>query len=214
MSFNDEHAMPPKVILDIETCPIDGVEAFIEPNDPPANYKSAEAIEKWRAEDMAKQAQRAALDPDLCRICALGWLTTAGVRTILATNEEYEHAALTAFWALYSRAHYVTFNGLAFDLPVMLARSRYLGVKAPRLDLGRYSKYPCGTDLALLLCDNGARKMRSLSFYLKRFGLPATEGQGSDVPALVAAGQWDQVETHLKADLEATAALAARLGVL
>ena len=41
-----------------------------------------------------------------------------------------------------------------------------------------------------------------------------TRLRGQDVPALIAAGHWDAVLAHVTADVEATVALARRLGVI
>ncbi len=56
---------------------------------------------------------------------------------------------------------------------------------------------------------------RSLHAFCKRFGIPVTDTiSGADIPALVAAGEWDQVKAHCISDVEATLALARRLGVV
>jgi len=57
---------------------------------------------------------------------------------------------------------------------------------------------------------------RSLSFYAKRFGLdvPADDTTGADIARLVAAGDWDGVTAHCRADVIKTRELARRIGVL
>jgi hypothetical protein len=98
-------------------------------------------------------------------------------------------------------------------------RSRYLRVPHPILDFSKYSRKGV-TDLFIDLTfgdgtyDQGAMR-RTLKAFCKRFGIACDDAiNGSEIPALVAAGQWDQVATHAKADVELTVALAYRLGVI
>lgn len=211
MGFNGENAR--KIVLDLETAPIDGAAEYLESVDAPANYKDPEKIAAYQREAQAGQLAKAALDPDLCRIVALGWQHGEDAQSVLCQSEDMEAIHLMDFWERFRGAHFIGYNILGFDLPVLLRRSLYLGVKAPAIQVDKY-RHPQVTDLLMLLSNNGAQKFRSLSFYLKRFGLPATDGKGSEVPALVAAGDWAAVEAHLRADLLATASLAQRVGVL
>lgn len=212
MGYNGEFAR--RIILDIECAQMEGVEQYLEPGEAPGNYKNPDAIEKWKAEDLAKQAARASLDPDLCRIVAIGTVIEGASPMVLTChNEDDERSLLSSFWFFREASHFIGFGCLNFDLPVLLRRSLYLGVKVPQIQIDKY-KHPQVTDLLMVLSNNGQQKMRSLSFYAKRFGLPALEGDGADVPGWVAAGEWDKVESHLRADLVTTEALAKRLGVL
>ena len=62
--------------------------------------------------------------------------------------------------------------------------------------------------------DQGAMR-RTLHAFCWRFGLPVTDDiSGKDIPALVAAGEWDKVLAHVISDVDLTVALARRLGVL
>lgn len=107
----------------------------------------------------------------------------------------------------------VGFNILAFDLPVLLRRSQYLGLTAPYINLDRYRTPHC--DLMQKLSFNGALKFHSLTFYGKRFAVGVPDAtKGSDIAALVQAENWAAVEAHCRADVETTAALAERLGLL
>jgi hypothetical protein len=212
MGLNDEN-LPQRIVLDIETAPIADAADYLEPVEAPSNYKDPLKIAAYQEEARAGQLGKAALDQDLCRVVALGLKNGAGPVTRVAPTETEEREVLADFWDLFGRAHFIGYNILAFDLPVLLRRSLYLGIKAPALQLDKY-RHPFVTDLMLVLSNHGAQRMRSLAFYCKRFGLSALEGNGAEIPALVAAGDWAGVEKHLVSDVEATAALAARLNVL
>lgn len=205
-----------KLVFDIETAPLDEAKDYIEPAEAPANYKDPEKIAAYVKEKTAESLGRCGLDLDLCRVVAIGWWRECDSEPIVvhAGSATSEAAMLRAFWNHAEDAHLVGFNCLSFDIPVLLRRSLYLGVKAPRISTDKY-RHPDVTDLATDLSFNGAQRMRSLSFYMRRFEIPHTDTiKGSDIAALVAKGLWPMVESHCRADVEATAALARRLGHL
>lgn len=208
------------IVLDLETVAIDGAAALAEPVSAPANYKDPEKIAAYIAEAQRAQLDKAALYPWTARIVALGYVDTDGDETIVCCQDEaQEAAALAAFWpATWNSDERFTrpiigFNHRAFDLPVLLARSLLLGVKAPLLNLDRY-RTP-HTDLMEKLTWFGAIPARSLTWYAKRFGLGVADTvKGSDIARLVADGQWDAVTAHCRSDVRLTRALAERLGVI
>ena len=56
---------------------------------------------------------------------------------------------------------------------------------------------------------------QTLTAFCRRFGIPVTdEIAGKDIPAMVAAGEWDKVVSHVTSDVELTVALARRIGVV
>jgi len=56
---------------------------------------------------------------------------------------------------------------------------------------------------------------RTLKAFCKRFGIPVNDAiNGSEIPALVAAGKWEEVAAHCRADVELTVQLAHRLGIV
>lgn len=205
------------MILDIETFSLDDAAAFIEEPSAPANYKDPEKIAAFIADARAKAVSRCALDPDLCRIVAVGWdLNDAqGCTCFKDANEEAD--GLRQFWALASRSHrLIGFNLLGFDLPVLIRRSQYLDVEVPSTayNLDRYRSPH--VDLMERLSFNGKVKAHSLEFYRRRFALdvPDDPYTGADVNALVLDGNWSAVADHCFADVLTTKALAIRLGVI
>ena len=125
---------------------------------------------------------------------------------------------LTAYWDV--ARHYetiVTFNGRGFDVPFIYLRSALLNVPISRKDwLGyRYQTDP-HCDLAEQLTfygvsgRDGAARRFNLDFYCKAFGIesPKAHGvSGSDVGAMLAAGQFREIAEYCLRDVKATVLL-------
>ena len=224
MGLNNQYAAP--IVVDLETVAIDGAADYLEPIEPPANYTKPESIDAYIKNATDKVLSKCALDPDLCRIVALGWLrvgTDHNARVVTCRDENEERYALRAFWAEVKREYgggvrsLVTFNGLKFDLPVLMRRSQYLGVEYPPLSVDRYRTNHI--DLWQKLSFNGAISAHGLQFYRKRFGLPVPNDpvKGEDIAGLVKGGTevcWRAIQNHCALDVQATYELAARLGLI
>ncbi len=221
------------VIVDIETAPLENAREFIAaPNlddiKAPSNYVKAEAISDYVKRETAKRladferdcTSKAALDFNTARIIALGWWTElGGTEAYLTADEEAERLALYAFWRVARDRQIVGFYIRQFDLPMMIQRSRYLGVPHLMPDLGRYSRSNGVVDLYDLLTFNDLRAetimSRSVHSFCRRFGIPVEDiVSGADIPALVAAGDWTAVDSHVRSDIALEVSLARRLGVL
>ena len=208
------------LIVDLETIAIPDAGDYLEPAMAPSNYKSPDAIANYVQTKTAERLANAALDPDLNRICAIGWrLESRDVEpeVILCYDEDAERHALAEFWGLVAcdsnrTRRLVTFNGFSFDLPTLMRRSVYLEVWPSRyLSIDKYRSPHC--DLYQKLSFNGAIKPHSLRFYAQRFGLPieSPELTGADIAARVEAGDWTAVRDHCASDVNLTYALAERL---
>jgi len=174
-------------------------------------------IEASILERAAERDERLALDVDCNRIVCLGYKDLdGGDPTVdICKDEDAEAAALDKFWFSHSQYYtrLVTFYGLSFDLPVLMRRSLYLGVKYPTLNIDRYRTNHI--DICQKLSFNGALKPRSLKFYCKRFGIQTGDPfDGADVAQMVKEGRWDDIAAHCIADIGATHAIAERLGLL
>ena len=187
--------------------------------EPPANYKSSEAIDKWMAEAVPKQIARMSLIPSECRIVALAWDADGVMNVRLCyQKDEYERVALREFWAAFSNAHDPVGYNVNFDLPVLMTRSRILGVTHPRIELRKYGTAGI-RDLMLELSFGGINDFRSLNFWCKRFNLtvPEDPNTGKDIAALVdedTEEAWDQIRQHVTADVLKTRILAEYLNLL
>jgi predicted PolB exonuclease-like 3'-5' exonuclease len=204
------------IFLDLETAAIDDADQYIEPVSAPANYKDAEKIAAYIAEATEKAKDKCALDPDLGRIVALGWMHPRDQRPTVRVcrTETDEKDALELFWREYdSSAALVTFNGLRFDLPVLMRRSLYLNLRYPLLNLDKY-RTP-HLDLLAQLTYNGVLSPHSLKFYLARFGIAVDDVHtGKDIAQLVKDGKWDAIAGHCEADVIGTRLLATRMGLV
>lgn len=212
MGLNNENCR--YMCFDIETAPLPEAIDYIEQAEAPANYKDPLKIAAYIEEKNAENLERCGLDVDLCRIVAIGWWREGDnkPRTVLEGSATSEADMIRAFWTHAEDSHLVGFNCLGFDLPVLLRRSLYLGVKTPLLQIDRF-KHPQVTDLIQLLSFNGLLKLRGLSFYAKRFGFDIEDGlSGADIAKAVEEGRWQDIETHVTADVHKTALLAAKLG--
>lgn len=206
------------LIVDIECVGIERAADYLEPVEAPSNYKNADAIEKYVAEATAKAIDRCGLDPDLCRIVALGcgW-ATGGDGVTICRDEDEEASALKALWRTVTDSGdvrpIVSFNGFGYDLPVLMRRSQLLGVEHPVISLDRYRSPH--VDLMQRLTWNGAIKAHKLSFYASRFGWPIVDTvDGSQIAELVKANNWPAVESHCLNDLAQTRFLAQKLKLI
>lgn len=202
------------MIIDIETFSLDEAAQFIEEPTAPANYKDPAKIEAFIADAKAKAIDRCALDPDLCRVVAIGWQAHEASDVWIAQSVEHERNVLRDFWQL-AAPFYIGFNLLSFDLPVLIRRSQYLGLDVPPMAYNLDKYRSPHIDLMLRLSFNKTITAHSLDFYCRRFGVPITDStSGKDIDALVRAGEWDAVALHCRADVLKTAAVAERLGYL
>lgn len=201
------------VAIDIETMASPDAAAFLDPVRPPANYKDPLKIAAYCEEKQAERIANAGLEADLNEVVAVGWrVLGVPAGTEVATRADATECQLlkAVFEAIGSRI-VVGFNSLGFDLPVLIRRAQLLGIPYPELNLDRY-RTP-HIDVLERLSFHGKLTLRSLKFYGRRFGLPVPdETSGKDIAGLVAAGDWPAIEMHCAADVELTAALAARLG--
>lgn len=208
--------MPRYVCIDIEATSIDGAAEYLEPVSAPANYKDADKIKAYMAEAQRAALDKCALDPDLARIVAIGISIPEMDEPVIITakDEAQERELLRRTWEAIGTRTIIGYNVLGYDLLVLLRRSLYLGVPALPIQVDKY-RHPQVIDLIQVTSFNGAIKFRGLKFYAKRLGLKINDAiQGKDIPALVAAGKWDEVNAHVKSDVELTVALARELGVI
>lgn len=201
-------------VFDIETAPLADAEVYLPPPQPRANLKDPVKIAADIAEKTATLLDRAALDPDLCRIVAAGWDCDGTAESAVCADTEEERRLLERFWRQSQGVTLVGFNCLSFDLPVLLRRSLYLGVRAPSLSLNKYRPGRI-VDLMQVLAYHGTLTYRSLGFYCTRFGITVPDAvTGAEVATLVQAGEWTKVHDHVRADVAKTTELARRVGVL
>lgn len=208
------------IVFDIETAGLPNAADFLEPVQPDKRLTDPVKIAADIAAKTAEREAKCSLDWNVGRIVAMGWWTEkAGTTAMICEDEQAEAFALDTFWKIARQRTLVGFAIKQFDLRFMVQRSRLLEVPYPMLDFGKYSRKGIH-DLYLDLTfndgtyDQGAMR-RTLKAFAKRFGIPVNDAiNGADVPALVAAGEWDQVIAHVTSDVEITLALARKLGAV
>lgn len=208
---------PRSLVLDCASAAITGAEAYLDPVSAPSNWKDEAKIAAYVAEKTAERLQFAGLDLDLARITAIGWNDDGVVRVDLCRDKEDESEALSSLAAMLYNDHnlrLITYNGLSFDLPLLMRRARYLGVKFPKLNLDRYRSPH--VDLMQDLSDRDPQRRRPLGFYVRRLGWtdlvkPLSGEQESQVPVT---GKWAELEQSVIHDVTAVYRLACWMGVL
>lgn len=220
------------IVLDIETLPHPDASQWLGPVLPAANLVDPVKIAKSIEERTAERDDKRGLDPDCCQICAVGWHVVGGADPTvdICQNEDQEANALTRLATVIAGPGYVTYDpryaipdtetrlvtfyGRQFDLPVVMRRAMYLGVKFPALNLDRY-RSPHIDVWDALTFGGALRTAHSLAFYAKRLGFTTLDKvDGGDVAKLAKAGEWEKIREHCLSDVGLTHALANRLGLL
>ena len=211
------------IVLDIETVPLEAALAVPYPaadRDPPASYKSDEAIDRWRQADAAKWAtervKACSLNPRLGRILCIG--TTRGV--LMAQTPAEEANVLDAAWRELKHAggKVVTWNG-SWDLRFILLRSLALGVTVPlppSIVTGWFKRYSTTFHVdckAVLTNWEPPVKGEGLSEWAAFLGLPPkTAGvTGADVYGMAQRQEWTAIADYCAQDVATTAGIYAAL---
>ena len=215
MGYVSQNIRRPWLVLDFETTAIADIDQYADDVRIDSRLRDPEKIAQARVEALG----RAALDMDLARIACVGvWQSTDPAPSSFA-NVDDEWANVSTAWAcieacLGDGGQVVTYNGLGYDLPLLMRRAQYLSIPCRSLELNKFRPGPL-LDLQNVLSFNGLKPFRSLGFYTKRFGIDIPDPtSGADMPALIAAGDWEAVRAHNLADLRRTQALAQRLGYI
>jgi hypothetical protein len=240
------------IVFDLETAAIDGAADFVPAPEPPPEpdlstiqaarnlkdpAKVAADLEQRKAkamqdhadktakaqQDYADKLAKASCDFNLARIVAIGYQQAGRTVAETCANEDEERGVLAAFWLQTKGYDLLGFCIRTFDVPMLMSRSRFLGVEYPRLDLSRYRRgygakvIDLWDELSFGLSDYDCTIVmsRKLKSYAKRYGLHvADDTNGEDIAAFVAAGEWSKVIAHVTSDVELTADLARKLGLL
>jgi predicted PolB exonuclease-like 3'-5' exonuclease len=217
------------LVVDVATAPVTNVTDYVSRDqfDAPSNYVDPVKIERAINDAYAKGIEMAGVDVDLAQISGIGfqWSDEYHSAPMVLTARPVDGAEtpeMRETWMIAALADAMrrlpdyflcTFNGLAFDLPLLERRALYLGVPFPRLNLDRY-RTP-HKDMLEELTYRGRLKSRSLAWYAKRHGWtdiakPLTGEQESKV---FETGQWDELVQSITHDVTATLRLAKWWGI-
>ena len=212
------------VIHDGETIAHPDAQQWLDPVKPDARLRDPEKIAASILERTIERDNTLALHPDTCRLVAWGFhvIGHAEPHCFLMRSEYEERELLKKWWEIYvdlirrdGNVRLVGFNSLAFDLPVLLARSMWLDLDHPDLDIDRYRSPHARYDVMWHLSRKGVVKPHSLKFYAKRAGLDTLDKvEGSQIAQLVKEERWDEVEAHCLSDVGLTHSLANRIKLL
>jgi hypothetical protein len=210
------------LVVDIETVPLAASLNMNYPaadRFPPANYKSDEAIAKWRATDRNKWeadlAKTCSLNPRLGRVLCVG--TSAG--SYLMPDEADEKKLLELFWEHVVRAEQiVTWNG-AWDLRFIVIRSLFHGISpmVPQATVREwFRKYQTEAHFdckAVLLNWDVRIAGEGLDEWSKFLGVPGKLGgiSAADVFPLYEGGQYAEILEYCEQDVAATKAIYERI---
>ena len=135
-----------KLIFDIETKPVPEkvreLYTFDRDSVKDNRIKDTAKLEAKKdekeADFFANKEEKAALDPLTCEVCAIGYyFPNIDKYVINHTNDLEESTILERFWDTFSESRMGTerlmigWNTHEFDLPMLLIRSRIVGVKIP-----------------------------------------------------------------------------------
>jgi len=191
-------------VIDIESVPCQWLPAVCRPEFDQASvklgntkdvFKIREKIEEAKTAFYADLDKRMSVDPDLCQVvCVVGYHKGRDSFLQLSAVDEAEETELIMDAWGWIRERYqektplVTFNGLSFDLPVLLRRAMFSDISVNPVmvaNLMRRQEYNfCHYDLMQLL---GKRNpfsgptFNGLEYHLKRWGIGAKLGDGSMV---------------------------------
>lgn len=164
------------------------------------------------------------LDPAYCQIIAFSGLTidTAGeepTEEINLANGVDDKEILKKAWYAITHAGYqgiplASFNGIAFDLPVLFFRAIANDVTVPVTlysQLTRKYSNEIHLDLMQLLAGWDRTKWHSLDFYASRFGIESKTHSGADVLPMWKAGKLQEISDYCRQDVRVTAELFKRV---
>ncbi len=208
------------LVLDIATAPLEDAGDYLtDPIEAPSNYKDQAKIDAYIANARQAKLDKAALDPDLCRISGVAWAwvpeVPAGdpvVHYRLADTESESDMLLELRDEINLSTVLVGFNSRAFDWRVLMRRALYLGVKFPRINVDRYRS--THIDLFDVLSDKGTGTAHSLQFYVKRFSWDDLSKplEGAAEAQVFQTGQWDELALSLSHDVLASYRLFEKIG--
>jgi hypothetical protein len=200
------------LVLDVATAPLEDAGDYLtDPIEAPSNYKDQAKIDAYIASARQAKLDKAALDPDLCRISGVAWAWVPEVpagdpmaHVWLANYESESEMLLELTDEIDLSTVLVGFNSRAFDWRVLMRRALYLSVKFPRINVDRYRT--THVDLLDVMTNKGQGISHSLQFYVKRFGWTDLTKplDGVEEARVFQTGDWDNLALSLRHDVLAS----------
>ncbi len=180
------------VAFDLETIANRSLTEFLPPIRAKATLKDPVKIAADIAEKKEKQITEMGLNPHYNIICSFGWADSVGNAGYIMLEEESreaEAALIVGAWEiLFKYEHFVTFNGIAFDVPLLNLHSLFLRCRpAAKISIRKYM-VENHTDLRAILGGWDKFAPGKLDFYMKRlFGT----GKPEDIDGSMVQHYWD-----------------------
>jgi len=207
-----------KIYIDLETIPVqdeDKKTYLLENMKPPANYKSDEAIQKWKDANAENVILNTSFDGTFGQICTIGYAVGDDpVQTIQRLGEDTDAHIIQRFYDdiykvknPYFIAHNKEFDLRFLWLRTVINQSDNLGVQIPVDD--RYNKSSFCTMKAWA---GFYGKGGSLDSVCRALGIPGKQGMtGADVWSEYQAGHYQKIADYCADDVEAVRAIYKRI---
>lgn len=209
--------MPHSIIFDVESGPLpeSQLKELMPEFEAPGNLKDPEKIKVSIGTKRKAWIEDAALSPLTGEVLAIGlWID--GTHVIIsepATEAMILHEFWDAVYATNGINRLIGFNCLLFDLPMLIKRSWKFGVTVPvAIRHGRYWSDQI-TDLRDVWQCGDRQAPGSLDTIARHLGIGQKIGSGAEFSNLWKTDRPKAIE-YLKNDLDLTAEIAKRFGVL
>ena len=199
-----------KVITwDVETIADKSIIPLLPSVKPNRTLKDPIKIEADIKKKEIEQIAKLGLDPTTARICTFGWFDGKESHHIMLEEEssKAEKKLLQQTWEVLAEGeHFVTFNGIGFDVPFLLMRSLINKVRpAVQISTKKYT-ITNHTDCRAVLSnwDNFAKG--TLDFYSKLLlgRTPKGDFDGSDVQMMFEMGLFEDIANYCMDDCRCT----------
>ena len=197
-------------IFDIETIPNQSLSEDMKSD----FAKTVKAGNLGAEKAQEKIDKKMSLDPDLCEVVCF-----AVYNNDKFPPSTYSVKPIGDAWRLIKKAYLdhiplVSYNGIAFDLPVLWHQAMKLNIPvSPQMysDLTRKYENKFHYDLMQWFSGWDRTKWKPLDFYLKLFNIGEKSGDGSDIYPWWKSGDYDKIRTHCEEDVRLTAKLFERV---
>lgn len=209
--------------LDIETIPTgdDAAREYLSAKvQAPANYKDADKIAAYKAENAVSAWEKSSFDGFFGRVACAAWAFDDGETDVIGwpDSPDVREADVIQFFlaAIKVNMGYKGFNTApptivghniaGFDIPFLTRRMVTLGIKIPAW----WPRNPKPWDNAIVdtMLLPGGRDMLSLDHICHALGIPGKDGMtGADVWPAWQRGEYDKIAEYCRDDVERTRAV-------
>jgi len=190
------------VAFDIETIADKSVLPLLPSPEPDSRLKDPVKIQASLEKKREEQISKLGLNPISATVCCFGWANEEYSGHILLNESGTEKQMLVSIWEVLSGFdHLTSFNGINFDIPVLLMRSAIHRVK-PSINISTKKYYIDNhTDCRMVLGQWDKYAVGTLDFYSRLFlDEPISEIDGSMVQSMWDEGRYNEVAEYCKTD--------------